>query len=79
MKKTLLTLTVLLGATGAFAQSDSAISVSTDQARAAAVLNHAQQLQAQPADKTTVAQSPSAKTHKHKAYQHHGKRHVKKS
>jgi hypothetical protein len=60
MKKLLLTLTVLLGAASTFAQSDSGIRMSTDQARATAVLSHAQQLQAQPAGNTTVAQSPSA-------------------
>jgi hypothetical protein len=79
MKKLLLALTVLLGTAGAFAQSDSGITVSTDQARAAAVLNHAQQLQAQPAEKTPVAHRPSAGTHKHKVRPHHGKQHPKKS
>ncbi len=79
MKKLLLTLTVLLSTAGAFAQSDSGISVSTDQARAAAVLNHARQLQAQPADKAMAAQSPLAKTQKRKAKHHHSKGHAKKS
>lgn len=79
MKKLVLALTVLLGTAGAFAQSDSGITVSTDQARAAAVLNHAQQLQAQPAQRPPVAHGPSAGTHKHKVRPHHGKRHAKKS
>jgi hypothetical protein len=79
MKKLLLVLTMLLGAASALAQPDTGIRVSTDQARAAAVLNHAQQLQAQPTDKAMVAQSPSAKAHKHNANHHHSKRHAKKS
>lgn len=79
MKKLLLALTMLLGAASALAQSDNGIRVSTDQARAAAVLSHAQQLQAQPADKAMVAQRPSAKAHKHDANHHHSKQHAKNS
>jgi hypothetical protein len=78
MKKLLATLTVLLGAASAFAQTDNGISVSTDPARAAAVVSHAQQLQARPAETAVVAQGPSAKTHKH-PIRHHGKRPAKKS
>ncbi|RSZ38206.1 MULTISPECIES: hypothetical protein [unclassified Variovorax] len=80
MKSLLLALTVSLGMGSAFAQPDSGIRVSTDPARAAAVLNHAQQLQAQPADKTAMmAPSTSAKVNKHKARHHHAKRHARKS
>lgn len=77
MKKLLLALTMLLGAASALAQSDTGIRVSTDQARAAAVLSHAQQLQAQPAEKAMVAPTPSASMHKHKAHHHHAKPHAK--
>jgi hypothetical protein len=75
MKKLLVTLAVLLGAAGAFAQPNNDISVSTDPARAAAVLSHAQQLQARPAEKTMVVHSPSAKVHKHAPRHHHSKKH----
>lgn len=78
MKKLLVTLTVLLGAAGAWAQSDSGVRVSTDPARAAAVESHAQQLQARPAESAPVAHSPSAKMHKHPARHHHGKPQAKK-
>ena len=76
MKKLLLALTVLLGAASAFAQADNGIRVSTDQARAAAVLSHAQQLQARPAEKTMAAPTHSTGMHKHKA-RHHTKQHAK--
>ena len=78
MKKLVLTLTVLLGAASAFAQSDSGISVSTDPARAAAVESHAQQLQSRPAEKTMAPHGPS-KAHKHQpAHHHHAKPQAKK-
>ncbi|HEX7864661.1 MAG TPA: hypothetical protein VF555_06910 [Variovorax sp.] len=80
MKRLFLALTVSLGVASAFAQPDSGIRTSTDPARAAAVLSHAQQLQAQPADKAMAAPSTSAKmNNKHKARHHHGKRHTRKS
>ena len=51
MKKLLIPLAVLLGAAGAWAQSDNGVTVSTDPARAAAVERHAQELQSRPAPK----------------------------
>ncbi|MDQ0083830.1 hypothetical protein J2W35_004196 [Variovorax boronicumulans] len=79
MKYLLVTLTVLLGAVSAYAQPDTGISMTTDPARAAAVLNHAQQLQMRPADNATIAQSPSMKAHKRARHHHQGKRSAKRS
>ncbi|QNK66516.1 hypothetical protein [Variovorax sp. PAMC26660] len=79
MKKLLVTLTVLLGAASAFAQSDNGVRVSTDPARAAAVESHAQQLQARPAEKPMAMHDHAPKMHKHQARHHHAKPHAKKS
>lgn len=79
MKKLLVTLTVLLGAASAFAQSDSGVRVSTDPARAAAVENHARELQSRPAEKPMAMHEHAPKAHKHPAKHHHAKPHAKKS
>lgn len=74
MKKLILSLVVLLGAAGAFAQSGNGVTVSTDPARAAAVERHAQELQARPAEKA-VAPAKSGKARKHSPRRHHSKKH----
>jgi hypothetical protein len=79
MKKLLAPLIVLLGATSAFAQSNTGVTVSTDPARAEAVERHAQMLQARPAAESMAAPKSSAKSHGHHDQHHHGDQHQKKS
>jgi hypothetical protein len=79
MKKLLAPLVVLLGATSAFAQSDTGVTTSTDPARAEAVERHAQMLQqqARPASESMAPHS-SPKGHGHHE-KHHEKQQPKKS
>ena len=79
MKKLLAPLIVLLGATSAFAQSNTGVTVSTDPARAEAVERHAQMLQARPAAESMPAPSSPAKPHGHHNQHHHGNQPHKKS
>ena len=73
MKKTLLCLLILTGAHSAFAQSRDDITVSTDPARAAAVVRHAQELQSRPAEQMApTGRSSATKMH---TRAHHPRRH----
>ena len=72
MKKLLIFLAVLLGAAGAWAQSDNGVTVSTDPARAAAVERHAQELQSRPAPKPMATH---AKATKHSPRHHRPAKH----